>query len=137
MRTPILPTYSEKTRTYVRALRQNQTIAEIWLWKMVRAHRFSGFKFRRQVPIGPFIVDFYCHDGGQHNVSHSLDYDAQRSDFLRQKDLRVIRFWNNEALDVGAVLNRLCNILGEQSFCSSSTIGADFEFCSVFSDVYF
>ena len=92
MKTSVLSTCSEKTRTYARALRQNQTAAELWLWKMVRAHRFAGFKFRRQVPIGPFIVDFYCHqkrlvielDGGQHNLSDALDYDAWRSDFLRQ-----------------------------------------------------
>ena len=118
-----MPTYSEKTRTHARALRQNQTPAENWLWKMVRAHRFSGFKFQRQVPVGPFIVDFYCHqkrlvielDGGQHNLPEALKYDSLRSDFLRQQGLCILRFWNNEVLQQKeAVLQKIWNLLTEE-----------------------
>ncbi len=111
---------SKNVQAHARALRQNQTLAENWLWKMVRAHRFSGFKFRRQVPIGPYIVDFYCHqkrlvielDGGQHNLTNSREYDRQRTTFLCQNGMRVIRFWNNDVLkQKEAVLQQIWNAL--------------------------
>lgn len=112
--------YPEKIQQYARTLRSNQTPAEAWLWRMLRAHRFSGFKFRRQVPIGPFIVDFYCHqerlvielDGGQHNLLEAQSYDKQRSEFLRQRGFSVIRFWNKDALcQKEAVLQQIWNFL--------------------------
>ena len=112
--------YPEKIQQYARALRSNQTPAETWLWRTLRAHRFSGFKFRRQVPIGPFIVDFYCHqkrlvielDGGQHNLIEAKSYDRQRSEFLDQQGLNVIRFWNNDALHhKEAVLQQIWDVL--------------------------
>lgn len=115
--------YPEKLQEYARALRSNQTQAEAWLWKMLRAHRFSGFKFRRQVPIGPFIVDFYCHqrrlvlelDGGQHNQSDALDYDRKRSDFLRLNGLHVVRFWNNDVLQQKeSVLQKIWSLLNRE-----------------------
>ena len=61
-------------------------------------------KFRRQVPVGPYVVDFVCPaaklvieiDGGQH--ADNIDYDRRRSEFLASKGYRVIRFWNNDVL---------------------------------------
>jgi very-short-patch-repair endonuclease len=72
------------------------------LWKALRAKRFLGYKFRRQVPIGPFIADFYCSsaklivelDGGEH--AERSDYDCQRDTYLRAHGSTVLRFWNGE-----------------------------------------
>ena len=112
--------HTEKTREYVRDLRINQTRAEDWLWRVLRGSRFSGVKFRRQVSIGPFIVDFYCHekklvielDGGQHNSKENLVRDAERSKYLARHGLVVIRFWNNEVFQQkDAVLTQIWQTL--------------------------
>jgi very-short-patch-repair endonuclease len=79
------------------------TESEKRLWHLLRAHRFKGVGFRRQTPIGPFIVDFVSHqvsliieiDGGQHSESKR---DAHRDRWLRSKGYRVLRFWNNDVL---------------------------------------
>ena len=84
-------------------LRGNMTDADRRLWYPLRAHRFGGFKFKRQVPVGPYIVDFACLgrkliievDGGQHADSQS---DSVRDDYLRRAGFRVLRFWNNDVL---------------------------------------
>jgi len=85
-------------------LRAHQTDAEQRLWQQLRAHRFMGLKFKRQKPIGRYIVDFVCieHrlvieiDGGQH--ADRTKYDQRRDDFLRSKGYTVLRFWNNEVI---------------------------------------
>lgn len=90
-------------RDRARALRLNQTDAEQRLWKLLRAKRLEGWKFRRQLPIGRYIVDFACPsarliveaDGGQHNASAR---DAVRDRWLASEGWRVIRFWNNDIL---------------------------------------
>ncbi|MDR3499005.1 MAG: endonuclease domain-containing protein [Parvibaculum sp.] len=87
-----------------RSLRRNQTDAERRLWSRLRNRGLSGFKFKRQIPIGPYIVDFLCEeamlvvelDGGQHD--ERADRDALRTRYLEAQGYRVIRFWNNEAL---------------------------------------
>ena len=117
--------YLNQIQQYARALRKNQTHTELLVWKALRDRRFSGFKFRRQVPIGPFIVDFYCHreklvielDGGQHNIGNALQYDLNRSGFLNSQGLRVLRFWNNDVLkQKEAVFQQIWNFLhGEPS----------------------
>ena len=92
-----------KLRQYARELRQNSTDAEKHLWYYLRAKRM-GYKFKRQVPIGAFIVDFVCFekrliielDGGQHLVSRS--YDAHRTGELSQRRFQVLRFWNHDVL---------------------------------------
>jgi len=86
-----------------RQLRQNMTDAEHRLWRILRDRRFARTKFRRQVPIGPYIVDFVCYDarlvveadGGQHNESCS---DKTRDAWFATEGFRVLRFWNNEIL---------------------------------------
>ena len=86
-----------------RALRSNMTDAERKLWYAFRDRRFADFKFRRQVPIGPFIADFICYDarvvvevdGGQHADSAS---DARRDRWFAANDFLVLRFWNNDVL---------------------------------------
>ena len=90
-------------RQFAKALRKNMTDAEQLLWRHLRAHRFGDQKFRRQQPIGLYIVDFVHFgarlvieaDGGQHN--DSLD-DAVRDAWLRNQGFTVLRFWNNDIL---------------------------------------
>ena len=90
-------------RERARDLRQSQTDAEHRLWKVLRAKRLEGWKFRRQFPIGRYIVDFACPsarliveaDGGQHNESA---YDTARDQWLGSQGWNVIRFWNTDIL---------------------------------------
>ena len=87
-----------------RELRKAPTDAERALWKHLRLRQAGGYKFRRQQPIGHYIVDFVCLeqklvielDGGQH--SQQVDYDLARSEFLASQGFRVLRFWNNQVL---------------------------------------
>ena len=90
-----------KLRGRAKEMRANATEAEHRLWQILRAHRFAGFKFRRQVPIDFYIADFVCFaarlivevDGGQHSESAN---DKRRDAFLREQGFRVLRFWNND-----------------------------------------
>ncbi|MDI6688728.1 MAG: endonuclease domain-containing protein [Desulfobacterales bacterium] len=85
-------------------LRKNMTNAERLLWQHLRNRELGGYKFRRQRPVGPYIVDFVCLekklvievDGGQH--AGQVELDAKRSGYLEEKGYRVLRFWNNEVL---------------------------------------
>ncbi len=104
----------EDLLNFARSLRQQQTDAETRLWGLLRSRRLAGFKFRRQHPILPYVVDFYCHeaalvievDGGQHGDDRGRD--EKRTDFLRNRGLKVIRFWNNEILrEIEAVLEKI------------------------------
>jgi very-short-patch-repair endonuclease len=87
-----------------KSLRSGQTDAETKLWVHLRAHRFFGLKFKRQKPIGTFIVDFVCLeqkliielDGSQH--ADKVDYDEQRTKYLENEGYKVLRFWNNQVL---------------------------------------
>ena len=80
------------------------TDAERLLWQHLRNRQLGEYKFRRQRPIGPYIVDFVCLekklvievDGGQH--AGQMELDSKRSDYLKEKGYRVMRFWNNEVL---------------------------------------
>jgi very-short-patch-repair endonuclease len=89
-----------------RSLRRNMTDAERRLWYQLRGLKAEGYHFRKQAPIGRFIVDFVCFggkliievDGGQHNTDQGLLRDALRSQFLEGEGFKVLRFWNNEVL---------------------------------------
>jgi very-short-patch-repair endonuclease len=93
-----------KILTNAKTLRTNQTEAEQRLWYHLRAHRFMDLKFKRQKPIGRYIVDFVCVeqqlivelDGGQH--AEQLEYDRRRDAWLRGQGYTVLRFWNNEVM---------------------------------------
>ncbi len=88
----------------VRSLRKNLTEAEQKLWLRLRRRQIAGHKFRRQQPIGAYIVDFACleqHliielDGGQH--AEQSVYDEKRTNWLESRGYRVLRFWNNEVM---------------------------------------
>ena len=101
-----------------RTLRAHSTDAEQLLWSALRGRRLQGWKFRRQVPIGRYIVDFCCLrarlvievDGGPHAApSHR---DADRTAWLEAETFRVIRFWNNVVLgNLEGVLQAIANAL--------------------------
>jgi very-short-patch-repair endonuclease len=86
-----------------RQLRQSATDAEAILWTHLRAHRFADFKFRRQHPCGPFIIDFFCVrrklaielDGGQHFEPSAEGYDARRTAYLTGRGVTTLRFSND------------------------------------------
>jgi very-short-patch-repair endonuclease len=82
------------------------TDAELKLWNELRAHRLMGLGFRRQVPIGPYIVDFACPthrlavevDGSQHADAENLARDRVRTAYLQGGGWLVLRFWNDDIL---------------------------------------
>ncbi len=94
----------ETPRTRARRLRAETTALERKLSTRLRAKRFTGFKFRRQHPIGPYTVDFCCiarHlvievDGSQHGEPEQERKDALRTAYLMGRGYRVIRFWNEQ-----------------------------------------
>ena len=101
-------------KSLARKLRRQSTDAERLLWRHLRAHRMAGYKFKRQVVIEPYVVDFVCLEakliieavGGQH--LEQARQDLARSQFLVSLGYRVIRFWNHEILgDIHAVLEQI------------------------------
>jgi very-short-patch-repair endonuclease len=106
----------EKERS--RQLRKNMTDAEQALWARLRRRQMQGCKFRRQHPLGRYIVDFVCLerklivevDGGQHQ--EQAGYDDERSQWLEERGYRVLRFWNNQVLSQpDSVLQAIYNAL--------------------------
>ena len=94
-------------------LRNNATLPEQILWNKLRKSQFNNLKFRRQQPVGKYIVDFICCsekiiielDGGQHNEIKNINYDKIRDNFLQQEGYTVIRIWNND------ILNNIDNVM--------------------------
>jgi very-short-patch-repair endonuclease len=104
---PIIVLGYPLTTEFARRLRREQTDFERRLWRELRNRRFSGFKFRRQQPIGPFIVDFISFeaglvielDGSQHGLPERLSADETRTEYLESRGYRVLRVWNGELVD--------------------------------------
>jgi very-short-patch-repair endonuclease len=103
--------------TRAKKLRGNMTDAEARLWKALRRDQFNGLHFRRQHPVGPFTLDFYCPglrlaielDGGQHAVQQKRD--ERRTRFLFEKGIAVVRYWNNDVFgNLQGVLEDLIGI---------------------------
>src|SRR3989344_1242992 len=99
------PRYQDKKRTILAQLLSRQsTDAEKLFWYRVRNRRFMNLKFRRQVPFGPYILDFYCAersiaveiDGRQHHTQSSREYDAVRDRFIFSNGVRVLRYTNDD-----------------------------------------
>ncbi|MDZ7337192.1 MAG: restriction endonuclease subunit S [candidate division KSB1 bacterium] len=108
---------------FARALRRNAPDAENLLWRLLRNRALAGLKFRRQHPIPPYIVDFYCHelqlvieiDGGHHDSPRVRRHDEKRTAFLEGKGLRLLRFWDNEVLrETEAVLQAIYEAIEER-----------------------
>ncbi len=110
------------TWTYViaaRELRQVETETEKIMWESLRGRRLNGLKFRRQHPYEHYVLDFFCveHqlvvelDGSVHDVSDQAAYDEERTRFLNEHDLRVIRFRNEEVKkNLPSVLQKIIEI---------------------------
>jgi very-short-patch-repair endonuclease len=105
-----------------KALRRDMTEAEARLWKHLRAHRMGDVHFRRQHAIGNYIVDFCAPrrklvvelDGSQH--LEQTAYDAERTEFLKTKGYKVLRFWNNDVMNnLDAVLTVIWGTLQEET----------------------
>jgi very-short-patch-repair endonuclease len=100
-------------------LRRNQTDAERLLWFRLRDRRLGGWKFKRQVPIGRYIVDFFCADakliieldGGQHSGAVR---DAGRTEALEAFGYLVVRFWNHDVMrNIEGVLEEISSMLNQ------------------------
>lgn len=102
-------------------LRENMTEAEKVLWEKLRMKRFHNLKFRRQHPIGLYIVDFYCHsakliieaDGEYHLSTEQRKPDKERAENLNNLGLKLIRFTNKEILNnISRVMKNLELVVG-------------------------
>jgi adenine-specific DNA-methyltransferase len=103
-------------RERARRLRAAGTEVERRLWARLRNRRLKGAKFRRQHPIGNYVVDFLCResclvvelDGGQHGEERQRRSDERRTEYLESLGYRVLRFWNVEVTDdIEGVLQRI------------------------------
>jgi len=110
------------TTRYAQVLRRRQTDAEKLLWQRLRDRRLNGWKFKRQVPIEKFIVDFCCADGklvieldgGQHG--NRTQQDMARTDILSSNGYLVLRFWNNDVLtNLDGVLEEILSTLPQST----------------------
>lgn len=104
----------------IRVFRKHPTKAEVILWECLRDRRLTGFKFRRQHPIGRYVADFYCHearliievDGEIHVQSEQREYDRVRQAELEAQGLKVLRFKNDRVLfETEQVLKEIANNL--------------------------
>jgi len=125
-KSPLLP----ELKDFARKLRQGQTDAESLMWLLLRDRRLGGAKFRRQHPIDPYVLDFYCHeaklaielDGGQHGDTRARD--ERRTTYLKGKGIDVLRFWDNEVLkETEAVLEKIWEALMSRDVISSESGG--------------
>lgn len=93
--------------SFARKLRNNLTDTEKVLWYYIKSRQVQNLKFRRQAPIGPYIVDFVCYsikliielDGSQHRDKENMVRDQKRDDWLRKQGFKILRFWDNEILE--------------------------------------
>ena len=104
-----------------RELRRGRTLAERRLWWKLRDLKHAGFKFRQQVPIDHFIVDFACLsnrlivevDGGTHGTNEEIARDRRREQYLRDQGFRIVRVWNSEVREnIGGVMDTIVDALG-------------------------
>ena len=117
-------------REHARQLRKNPTDAERALWGKLRFWQLDGIKFRRQQPLGRYIVDFVCLekrlvvevDGGQH--AEDANYDSDRDAWLREQGFVILRFWNNDVLkNIEGVMTVIVEKLQSTPFLTPSPQG--------------
>ena len=98
--------FGDEAKTFIRNLRRNATDAEHLIWGYIRGRRLHGQKFRRQQAMGPYVLDFYCHDlklaieldGGQHNEMAQVAHDQRRDAFMAAQGIRILRYRNDEVM---------------------------------------
>lgn len=110
--------------TIAQKLRKNPTPAEVRFWKLIEPLRLGGYHFRKQVPLGPYVVDFACHraklvveiDGDSHYTAEGMAKDRLRDADLAQHGFVVLRFANLEVMDnPDGVYNRLTAVLDQSA----------------------
>ncbi|UVK41706.1 endonuclease domain-containing protein [Mesorhizobium sp. AR10] len=110
-----------RQRKNAKSMRRVMTDAELKLWNELRAHRLMGMSFRRQVPIGPYIIDFACSahrlivevDGSQHADAEHLRHDEARSAYLKANGWTILRFWNDDVIrDIDNVCQHIVIVAG-------------------------
>ena len=106
-----------KRKEVRRKLRKSQTPQEIILWAKIRNNQ-TGYKWKRQASIGPYIADFYCRekllvieaDGSQH--LDNKEYDKEREIYFLNLGIQTLRFWNNDInTNIDGVMQKICNKL--------------------------
>ena len=115
-------TISPLHRDRAKAMRREPTLAEKKLWRLLRSRQLVSWKFRRQEPVGPYILDFVCFsaklvvevDGGQHAEASR---DAVRDEWLRQHGFKTVRYWNSDVLGnaEGVLTDLLAHLSGDPS----------------------
>jgi very-short-patch-repair endonuclease len=108
---PMMRRYTNHQLTEARRLHREMTVAETMLWRGLR-NRALGVKFRRQVPVGPYIADFLCVDarliveldGPPHDKIEQRNYDVRRDEWLRAQGWRVLRFSNHVVIGGGNIV---------------------------------
>ena len=116
-----MPSFTPRNTVRARGLRQEATLSEKRLWLYLNRRQRMGFKFSRQIPVGPYFCDFLCRDaklvievdGDSHDLTGA--YDERRDAFLRQEGYRVLRFLNEDVRDhLDGVLQQIDAALGER-----------------------
>ena len=104
------------TKEYRRLLRRTETPCEMQLWKRLKGKQLDGYRFRQQHGFGPYVLDFYCPslrlcielDGEVHDSEEVRQKDADRTLFLKENKIKVLRFRNEEVeTDIEDVLKRI------------------------------
>ena len=112
------------TVSKARALRRSMTSAEVILWQRLRRRQLADFRFRRQVPVGPYIADFACMernlivevDGATHSEPEEVAHDERRTAFLEAEGWQVCRVWNSDVYEnLAGVLDMIRAKLERQS----------------------
>lgn len=130
---------SPKQTGIARKLRKADTWAEKLLWRWLRDRRFSAYKFRRQHPMGPHTLDFFCSeaklnlelDDSQHGHPEPAEADAERDRWLEARGIKVLRYWNGRLRrEQQAVRDAIWQALQERApkplpdYCRPGVIGA-------------
>ena len=112
--------YNKNYKPLSRNLRRNRTDTEKFLWYKLRNRSLNGYKFYRQFPISNYVLDFYCPekhlaielDGGQHLEGKQLIHDQKREFFLRENNIKTLRFLDNEVFqNMEGILEIILNSL--------------------------
>jgi very-short-patch-repair endonuclease len=106
----------KKTAARARDLRRTMTLPEVLLWQQIRARRLDGIRFRRQHPIGPYILDFFCEDarlavevdGESHSQAEAVEHDNRRTEWLNARGISVVRIPARDVLsELAAVVDHI------------------------------
>jgi very-short-patch-repair endonuclease len=115
---------SPATTRLIRNLRKRESWGERLMWSWLRNRRFAQYKFRRQHPIGPYILDFFCReaqlnievDGFQHGSPSHREEDAARDEYLKARGIKVLRFWSSHLRrEREAICNTIWQTLQERA----------------------